>query len=99
MSMSRHVLLLRDENDHTYRVNTQALIGLRDAGIHELPPPLNEYFGISDCGEFEEGVTGLEVKDVNGAVEDYREDMREGFRVDVTKLPPGVKSVLVFNSY
>jgi len=34
-----------------------------------------------------------------GAVVEWKEDMREGFEVDVTKLPVGVTIVRFYNSY
>lgn len=100
MSATPHVALLRSADDPKYQKMSRALLALHDAGINDLPEELRTYFGIYEAGEFEEGMTGLDVGDErHPAVKPYRADMREGFDIDVAKLPAGTCIVRVYTSY
>lgn len=61
-----------------------------------IPPEVNTFFG----GEAPGDKPGMEIDIENSAaVKPYRAEMSEGFEIDVTKLPPDVRMIRVFNSY
>ena len=102
MGASTHVILLR-EKDELWEKNIRALEALKDAGVRELPIELREYFRYSDVDDAwscrEEALEIDQKQCPEGCVEEYNADMSDGFDVDVSLLPKGVRTVRVFTSY
>ena len=67
-----------------------------EAAGTEVPREVDSFFGWEAPGDR----PGIEV-DVEKlkAVSEYRDDMREGYEVDLTKLPPDIKFLRFYNSY
>ncbi len=93
MSMSYHIVGFRppDAKWHKMKAAWEAC----DAAGLRIPAEVAEFFGHEDPDE--SGVE-VEIEDTESVTE-YRAEMREGFEVDVTKLPPDVKIIRFFNSY
>lgn len=99
MGARQNVKLLRDENDPKHKRMAAAIEALLRAEIYDLPMELEDYFGITDPGEYREGETGLEVRPPEGCVKEYRAEMEDGFDIYLDKLPPGVKKIRAYTSY
>jgi len=98
MSMCMYTKLIRDSDDaHQKKVAAmQALIEIGE----DAPPSLLKYFNIYEIGEFRPDSSGLIVKDENGAVVKWNDgDGKEGYEVDISKLPPGVVKIRFICSY
>lgn len=92
--MSTHVVGLRPASDD-YKKKLKAYTACIEAGV---PPPkeLSVYFDYVS----EPDPNGMEVcLDQSLAVQEYKKRGKDGFDVDVTKLPEGVTIVRFYNSY
>ncbi len=92
MGMSTHVALLRDRNDPEHQKKVAVL---RSCVAAKIAPPeeIQEYFE-DTCDEdlpLEVDFKPRRWRDQDG--------MREGFEVDLSELPPGVKTIRFYNSY
>jgi hypothetical protein len=92
MGMSTHVVGFRPADDEWYR-KTAAYRACADAGV-AIPAELETFFG----GEDPLDQPGYEVN-IKAAVSPYSADSRSGYDIDLSKLPPGLKIVRVYNSY
>ncbi len=96
MSMSTHVVGFKPP-DEKWKMMKAAYDACTAAGI-PVPDDLCEFFG--DNPPDDEGVKVDEDKLKQcGAVRKWAAKMRDGFEVDITKLPRDVKVVRFFNSY
>ena len=64
-----------------------------NAGVN-APDEVLEFFNDEDPT----GKPGMQV-DISGACTEHCAEMEDGYNIDISKLPPGVKFVRVFNSY
>lgn len=60
----------------------------------EVPAEIAFYFGEQDPNKFYGNV--IDIKD---CVTEYEDDMRQGFDVDISRLPPAVKFIRFYNSW
>lgn len=93
MSMSTHVIGIRPP-DAEYKKKLAAYMACEAAGV-PIPDALDEYFNNEPPGM--DGVE-IDIEDLDG-VEEYNDDMRQGFTVDIKKLPEGVSIIRFYNSY
>lgn len=92
MGMSTHVIGFR-KPDAKWNKMLAARNACTDAGI-AIPDDISDFFE----WEHPRGRPGMEVR-INEAVTPYSDDMKEGYEVDVSKLPEGVSVVRFYNSY
>ena len=96
MGMSSHVIGVRDL-DGAFAKMMAAKVACEAAGI-PYPKELEEYFKYP--GEDEDYLRReMESIDITVAVTEYDRDATDGFEVDLSKLPEGVKSIRFENSY
>lgn len=103
MSMSTHVVLLRDGTSEDHRKKVKAMEALIEAKV-AAPDSLLEYFGISEESEFRADTSGLEVVYASRYssepwCERWRTESGDGFEVFLSELPAGVKRIRFYNSY
>ena len=91
MSMSTHVVGFRPP-DETWQKMKAAWDACCLAGVNP-PTPVASFFGPSGPDP-----SGVDV-DIRTAVKSYSDDNREGFEVDLTKLPPGLTALRFWNSW
>lgn len=96
--MSTHIMGFVSDQDPDFQRHKKVFDVCLEAGV-SLPKETAAYFG--DDHPYDELVDNklkfdLE-KDVHYKV--YREDMSEGFEVDISKLPAGVSKIRFYNSY
>ena len=98
MGMSTHVAGLR-ALDGKFNKMLEVKLACEKAGI-DYPQEVKDYFNGEECESPEylkENAREVNIKD---AVSDWDDgDMRQGYSVDVTKLPEGVTEILFYNSY
>lgn len=98
MGMSYHVLAIKPA-DEKYMKMKAAWDACEAAGI-PVPEEVERFFGGEKPDE--SGMTvslGSQYGKLHESVEKWTDDMREGFQVDITKLPPGVRFVRFYCSY
>ena len=89
MSISMHVVYLRDEGDEDHRKKVAVLRACNEAGVG-VPVEINEYFqGTSD----ESLPLEIEAKPIP-----WHDDYREGFTIFVDEIPEGVKKIRFYLS-
>ena len=93
MSMSTSVILLRDKNDSEYQKKLAVLMACKEAAI-DLPKEIDEYFG--GDGIDNEPETPLEIE---FEARDWGDESAEGYEIDISDLPSGVKTIRFFNSW
>ncbi len=93
MSMSSHVVFLRDRNDPQYQKFLKVLLACREAGI-DLPERVDDYFGGEGVDSDPETPlqTPFEPREWSG-------NMSEGFEINIDEIPAGVKTIRFFNSW
>lgn len=96
MSMSTHVVGFRPP-DEKWRKMKDAWEACARAGI-EIPRDVLDFFNGEQPDECGVEVSLLYPKP-HACVSPYKADMRDGFEIDITKLPPGVTVVRFYNSY
>jgi len=94
MSMSSHVLFLRDKTDLQYQKFLKILLACREADI-DLPKEIDDYFGGNGVDNNPE--TPLRVSFEPREWSD--DDTSEGFEIDVDEIPSGVKTIRFINSW
>lgn len=93
MSMSAHVVGFRPADDKWEKMKA-VYDACQDAGI-QLPASVIQFFGDEPPDEH-----GIEVSiEKTDAVSEWQDDMRNGFEVDITKLPENVTVVRFYNAY
>ena len=92
MSMSTHVVGFRPPSDEMWKRMKKVYDSCKDAGI-DPPEAVTEFFGDQDPDP-----AGVEV-DIKQAVSDWQDESREGFEVDLSKLPSNVTKLRFYNSY
>lgn len=93
MSQSMHVIGV-GKPDENHRKMYAAYQSCLAAGI-SIPDEINEYFDWSTPNE-----NGRKIELRRGdSIKEYKADMREGFDVDLSKLPPNITHVRFFVSY
>ena len=93
MSMSMHVVGFKPA-DELWKKMKAAFDACKNAGV---APPLavNDYFDGNDPGD----APGMEVDILSKAARSWKDDSREGFEVDVSALPPGVRYIRFYCSW
>jgi hypothetical protein len=93
MSMSTHVIGFRPPDE-----KWQAMKAVWDACAAtqvRVPDEVVKFFNGSSPDP-----SGVEIRiDNSPAVKEYRADMVDGYEIDITKLPPGLTIIRVYNSY
>ena len=94
MGMSTHVVGFRPVDAEWTRM--RKIYDMCKEEKVSIPPEVEKFFDGVDPKE----TAGIEVELKKGyAVKAYHADMREGYEVDITKLPPEVKILRFYNSY
>lgn len=93
MGMSTHIIGFRPSDDTWHKMKC-VFDSCREANV-PLPKEVEQFFN----GETPDA-SGVKV-DLNRhpCVQDYKDDMREGFEVDLSKLPPHVTKLRFYNSW
>jgi hypothetical protein len=91
MGMTTHVYGFRPPDDEWRRMK-EAYDACAAANI-EIPDSIWRFFGDDIPDE-----AGVSVP-LGDAVKEYKVEMDEGFEVDLTALPPGLKIIRFVNSY
>jgi hypothetical protein len=92
MGMSTHVIGIVPPDDHFKRMK-KVWYACEDAGI-EIPKEVLAFFNNEEPDE-----QGVVVTLPKTCVFEHHADMQDGFEIDITKLPAGVKRVRFYNSY
>jgi len=95
--MSTHIKGVRDL-DGQFAAMMAAKLACDAAGVG-YPQDLRDYFGVEADEEEEYLRREMETVDISVAVNDCGRDMVEGYEVDLSKLPEGVKAIRFENSY
>lgn len=96
--MSTHIQAFIPDTDAEFKKHKKILLMCLENEV-SLPKETAEYFG-SDSADLYllDGKLSIElVKNIHYI--EYREDMIDGFEVDLSKLPSGVSKLRFFNSY
>lgn len=91
MSMSTHVVGFRPP-DEKWRKMKAAYDACQLAGI-SIPDEVDEYFNGETPDE-----AGVEVE-IDSILEEWGDDSRQGYQIDITKLPKDVKILRFYNSW
>jgi hypothetical protein len=93
MGMSCHVVGFHPP-DEKWRKMKEAYDACKKAGV-DPPRTVEEFFGYEPPDE-----SGVEVK-LKGTpcCKEYRAEMRDGYEIDLTKIPKGLTVIRFFNSY
>lgn len=92
MGMSTHVKGFRPADEQWEKMK-QIWETCEEADV-PIPKEVEEFFDDEEPGDR----PGMEI-DLGDAVSEYNADMMDGYEIDITKLPPGVKIIRVYNSY
>lgn len=93
MGMSTHVKLLRSKNDPTYQEYLKVLMACKEAEINP-PKIVNDYFGGDGIDNDPETPLEIEFK-----ATPWGDESREGFQIELSDLPEGVKTIRFYNAY
>lgn len=93
MGMSTHVVGIRPPDDLWHKMKA-VWDACSTIGV-EIPDEVQDYFG-GQAPDPKGVVVSLRG---TGCVQEYKAEMREGFEVDISKLPKNVKIVRFYNSY
>jgi hypothetical protein len=93
MGMSTHVIGIKPA-DAKYKDMLAAWEGCKRANV-PTPREVQEFFA---WGEPEEKGVSVDLEKAPGVTE-WKDDMREGFEVDLTKLDPNIKLLRFYNSW
>lgn len=95
MSMSTHVIGIKEPTEE-FRKKYEAYRACEAAGVR---PP-------KEVADFFDGVgfqyidsTGMEVELDKSCAREWKADMKEGYEIEVAKIPAGVTRVRVYNSW
>ncbi len=89
ISMSANIVLLRDRNDSTYQKYLAILLACQKADV-DLPDEVDNYFG----GEYDPDFP-LEIE---FEPREWHNEYYEGYEIDISELPKGVKTIRFYNS-
>jgi hypothetical protein len=92
MSMSTHIVGFRPA-DQKWKEMKAIWDACNSAGV-DLPKAVYDFFD----GEHPADKPGAEV-DLKGAVKEWSADERDGYELDLSKLPPDVKFIRFYNAY
>ena len=96
MSMSKHIIGIKPPDDKWLAM--KAAYNACILAKISVPDEVTRFFN----GD-EPDALGVQVRQstliASGAVTDYSADMKDGFEIDITKLPKDVKIIRVYNSY
>jgi len=92
MGMSTHVVAFR-EADLKFK-EMKKIWEMCDSNDIVIPDEVDAYFD----GEWPKNMEGVEIN-INEAVSEYNFNCQQGFQVDLSKLPKGVRTIRVYNSY
>lgn len=92
MGMSTHAVGFRPP-DKQWKKMKRIWEDCEEAGV-SIPKEVEKFFQ----GESPGDAPGMEI-DLGEAVTRYNAEMCDGYEIDVTKLPEGVKIIRVYNSY
>ena len=95
MGMSTHIVGFAPP-DEKWRKMKAIWDSCEEAGI-DVPKEVNDFFGGETPDE-----CGVEIRlqyPFHEAVREWSDDMREGFEIEIAKLPEHCKIVRVYNSY
>lgn len=95
MGMSTHVVAIKPADDD-YKKKLAAYNACVAAGI-EIPDTLKEFFDFEEPNP--EGTSVTLDRYHPECCATWTSDGREGFQVDITKLPPGTRWVRFYNSW
>ena len=93
MSMSMHVVGFKPA-DEQWKKMKAAWDACKSAGV-DPPLEVHEYFDGDDPGD----APGIEVDILSKATRKWQDDSREGFDVDVSALPSGVRYIRFYCSW
>ena len=88
--MSTHIMLLRDPADMDYQNKLNVLYACQKAEI-EIPKEIDDYFGGEEDPDYP-----LEIQ---YEPDEWSDEGREGFEIELSKLPEGVKRIRFYNSW
>lgn len=88
MSMSTHVVFLRSADDPTYQKYLKIYRACEEAGL-VAPPEVTSYFEDGEEGPLE----------VRCYPREWNDDMQQGYEIDVSDIPEGVKIIRFWNSW
>lgn len=91
MSMSTHVVGFRPP-DEKWRKMKAVYDSCQSAGI-DIPDEVDEYFNGETPDE-----AGVEVE-IDSILEEWGDDSRQGYQIDIAKLPKNVKILRFYNSW
>lgn len=92
MSMSTHVVGFKPA-DRKWKDMIAAWDSCEKAGV-PVPNEIQEFFG----WEPPEDRPGMEV-DLGDSCEEWCAEMRNGYQIDISKVPEGVRYIRVYNAY
>lgn len=90
--MSTHVVGFRPA-DAKWDAMKQAYNACKAAGL-KIPDEIDSFFEYKDPN----AMAGIEVN-IDAAAENFQTDSREGFDVDISKLPNDIKVIRFYNSW
>ena len=93
MGMSTHILLLKSKHDLEYKKNLKVLLACQEAGV-KLPKEIDEYFGGNGVDNNPEYPLELDFEPTK-----WKGKYKEGYEIDVSKIPSGTKTIRFYNSY
>jgi hypothetical protein len=102
MGASLHYQVLRDTKHEDFLKHMAVNKACLDAGIKKLPEETAAYFGLEypECeSEMENRALEIANNKLNGAVREMDEEYRDGYEVDISKLPKDAKVIRFFVSY
>ena len=89
MGMNIHAVGYRPPDEEWEHMKS-VWLACEKAGV-EIPKPVLKFFDHEEPGDS----PGKEVS-IKGSAQPWRDDMREGYQIDIQALPPGVRYVRVF---
>ena len=96
MGMSTHCIGLKNDSEE-YQKHARVVEACFDAGCERLPEKTANFFGHEDpdpCRLLE----SLTIESDGWATE-WADDCAEGYEVEVSKIPPSVKTIRFYNSW
>jgi len=93
MNSSMNVVLLRDKEDSTYKKYLNILLSCKECDINP-PAEVDKYFG--GGGAYNDPEYPLEM---DFKLKEWGNDYVQGYEIDVTDLPEGVKTIRFYISY
>ncbi len=92
MGMSTHIIGFKPPDEKWRQM--KAVWDAVDAAKVDIPKMVYDYFEGSPPD-----VAGVEVELEGNAAQEWHDEYRSGFEVDLSKLPDGVKTIRFYNSW